>query len=39
VEPRLTVRVAFTEWTEEQRLRDPVVVGFSTEPPEAAVIP
>ncbi|MBP2016743.1 bifunctional non-homologous end joining protein LigD [Symbiobacterium terraclitae] len=39
VEPRLTVRVAFTEWTEEQRLRDPVVVGFSTEPPEAAVMP
>jgi len=39
VEPRLTVRVAFSEWTEEQRLRDPVVVGFSTDPPEAAVMP
>lgn len=39
VEPRLTVRVSFTEWTEEGRLRDPVVTGFSTEPPEAAVIP
>ncbi|BAD40782.1 non-homologous end-joining DNA ligase [Symbiobacterium thermophilum] len=39
VEPLLTVRVSFTEWTEEGRLRDPVVVGFSAEPPEAAVIP
>lgn len=39
VEPRLTVRVAFTEWTEEGRLRDPVVVGFSAEPPAAAVMP
>ena len=39
VEPRLTVRVAFTEWTEEGRLRDPVVVGFSADPPEEAVMP
>ncbi len=38
-EPRLTVEVEFTEWTEEQKLRDPVVVGFSTEPPEAARVP
>ncbi|MFZ5826943.1 MAG: non-homologous end-joining DNA ligase [Bacillota bacterium] len=38
VEPRLTVQVAFTEWTEEQRLRDPVVIGFSDQPPEAARI-
>lgn len=38
VEPRLTVMVQFTEWTEEQRLRDPVVLGFSGEPPGAAVI-
>ena len=35
-EPRLTVLVAFTEWTEELRLRDPVLAGFSREPPEAA---
>lgn len=39
VEPRLTARVAYTEWTEELRLRDPVVVGFSTDPPEAAEMP
>jgi bifunctional non-homologous end joining protein LigD len=38
VAPRLTVQVEFTEWTEEQKLRDPVVVGFSDEPPSAAVI-
>lgn len=38
VEPRLTVRVNFTEWTEEQKLRDPVVVGFTGEPPAAAVM-
>jgi bifunctional non-homologous end joining protein LigD len=37
-EPRVTVLVEFTEWTEEQKLRDPVVVGFSTEPPEVAQI-
>jgi bifunctional non-homologous end joining protein LigD len=37
-EPRLTVQVDFLEWTEEQKLRDPVVAGFSTEPPEAAQI-
>lgn len=39
VEPQLTVQVAFTEWTEDQKLRDPVVVGFSNEPPGAALIP
>jgi len=38
-EPRVTVQIEFTEWTEEQKLRDPVVIGFATEPPEAAVIP
>ncbi len=38
VEPRLTMRVSYTEWTEEQRLRDPVIEGFATDPPEAAVI-
>ncbi|MFZ5817449.1 MAG: non-homologous end-joining DNA ligase [Bacillota bacterium] len=38
VEPRLTVRVSFTEWTEEGKLRDPVVVGFADEPPAAAVM-
>lgn len=37
--PRLVVRVQFTEWTEENKLRDPVVLGFTTEPPEAAQIP
>lgn len=37
-EPRLTVQVDFTEWTEDLKLRDPVVAGFSTEPPEAARI-
>jgi bifunctional non-homologous end joining protein LigD len=37
-EPRLTVQVEFTEWTEEMRLRDPVFVGFSTEPPQSAVM-
>lgn len=36
--PRLTLQVEFTEWTEDFKLRDPVVVGFSTEPPEAARI-
>lgn len=39
VEPQLTVRVEFSEWTEEQRLRDPVLIGFSTEPPELAAMP
>jgi len=39
VEPRLTVRVSFTEWTEEQRLRDPVIDGFATDPPDSAIIP
>ncbi|HYF92842.1 MAG TPA: non-homologous end-joining DNA ligase [Symbiobacteriaceae bacterium] len=38
-EPRVTMLVEFTEWTEEQKLRDPVLIGFSTEPPEAARIP
>lgn len=38
-DPRVTVLVEFTEWTEEQKLRDPVVIGFSTEPPEAAQVP
>ncbi|MDB4894146.1 MAG: ATP-dependent ligase [Firmicutes bacterium] len=37
-EPRMTVQVDFTEWTEDLKLRDPVVAGFSTEPPEAARI-
>lgn len=36
--PRVTVEVEFSEWTEEQRLRDPVVVGFSQEPASAAII-
>lgn len=35
-EPRLTVNLEFTEWTEDLKLRDPVVIGFSTEPPAAA---
>lgn len=39
VEPRLTAQVRFTDWTEEGRLRDPVLVRLSSEPPEAAVIP
>jgi bifunctional non-homologous end joining protein LigD len=30
----LTVRVQFTEWTEQGRLRDPVVIGFSDQGPE-----
>jgi bifunctional non-homologous end joining protein LigD len=38
-EPRVTVLVEFSEWTEEQKLRDPVVIGFSTEPPDQARIP
>lgn len=38
-EPRLTVQVEFSELTEEQRLRDPVLIGFATEPPEAARLP
>lgn len=38
-EPRLTAIVEFSEWTEEQRLRDPVLIGFSTEPPEQARLP
>jgi len=39
VEPRLTVHVQFTEWTEEGRLRDPVVVGFATAPAREASMP
>lgn len=31
-DPRLTVQVEFSEWTEEGKLRDPVLLGFSTEP-------
>ena len=38
-EPRLTIEVEFSEWTEDAKLRDPVVTGFSTQPPEAAQIP
>lgn len=38
-QPRLTAMIEFTEWTEEQRLRDPVLIGFSTEPPEQARFP
>lgn len=34
VVPALTVLVEFTEWTEEIRLRQPAIVGFSTEHPE-----
>jgi len=37
--PQLVVEVEFTEWTAEGRLRDPVVTGFSLEPPQAAEIP
>jgi bifunctional non-homologous end joining protein LigD len=36
VVPRLTVLIEFTEWTEDGKLRDPVVAGFSAEPPDAA---
>jgi bifunctional non-homologous end joining protein LigD len=36
LEPRLTIYVTFTEWTEDLRLRDPAVVGFATVPPEEA---
>lgn len=39
VEPRLTVLVQFTEWTEERRLRDPVVIGFSARPAAEAIMP
>lgn len=38
VEPRLTVQVTFSEWTEDQKLRDPVVAGFTGEPAAAAVM-
>ncbi|MDF2631220.1 MAG: ATP-dependent ligase [Symbiobacteriaceae bacterium] len=38
-EPRLTAIIEYTEWTEEQRLRDPVLIGFSTEPPQRAQLP
>ena len=34
--PQLTVEVEFLEWTEEQRLRDPVLIGFSDQPASAA---
>lgn len=34
--PVLTAQVEFSEWTEDLKLRDPVLVGFSTEPPESA---
>jgi len=35
-EPVLTVEVEFSEWTEDLRLRDPVLVGFSSRLAEAA---
>ncbi len=38
LEPRLTVVIEFAEWTPDLKLRAPVVVGFSTRPPEDAVI-
>lgn len=34
--PLVTVEVEFSEWTEEQRLRDPVLIGFSDQPASAA---
>ncbi len=38
VEPRLTVMVEFQEWTEDMKLRAPVVAGFSREPPGACEV-
>lgn len=35
-EPLITVNVEFSEWTEDLRLRDPILVGFSNQPAEAA---
>lgn len=36
VEPRLTVLIEYLEWTEDGKLREPVVVGFTGEPPAEA---
>lgn len=38
VVPQITVWVEFLEWTEEGLMRHPKVVGFSKEPPAAAVL-
>lgn len=38
LKPRLTVEIEFAEWTDELRLRSPVVIGFSERSPEEAVI-
>lgn len=35
-EPSLTVLIEFTDWTEEQRLRDPVVIRFGAGSPSEA---
>lgn len=38
LQPRLTVQVEFSEWTDELRLRAPVVIGFSDRPPLEALL-
>jgi len=37
-DPVLTIDVEFTEWTEDGKLRDPVVVGFPGESHQSAVL-
>ncbi len=39
VRPDLTVAVEFSEWTEDGRLRHPVVKSFTTAPPGEALLP
>lgn len=39
VAARLTVAIEFAEWTEDGRLRHPVVKGFTPQPPDQAVLP
>lgn len=38
VEPRLTALVSFQEWTEELRMRSPVLKGFTADNPEDCII-
>jgi len=38
VKPQLTLMVEFQEWTENMKLRAPVVAGFSNEPPGACEV-
>ncbi len=38
LEPRMTVQVEFAEWTDDLRMRAPVVLGFTDRPPAEALL-